>query len=58
MGVFFAIYYGAMMVGPRIVGGLAEAAGDAGVALTAGAVMSLGAIIMLGLFRRASAMAA
>lgn len=58
MGVFFAIYYGAMMIGPRIVGGIAEAAGDAGVALTAGAVMSLGAIILLGLFRRASVMAA
>lgn len=58
MGVFFAIYYGAMMIGPRIVGGLAEAAGDAGVAMTAGAVMALGAIIMLGLFRRASVVAA
>jgi MFS family permease len=52
MGVFFAIYYGVMMIGPRIVGGLAEAAQDAGLAITAAAVMSLGAIVMLELFRR------
>lgn len=52
MGVFFAIYYGVMMIGPRVVGGMAEAAEDAGLAITAGAVMSLGAIAALGLFRR------
>jgi MFS family permease len=51
MGVFFSIYYGLMMIGPRIGGGLAEAAGDAGMAMIAGAVMSLAAVVSLGVFR-------
>ena len=54
MGVFFSIYYGLMMIGPRIGGGLAEAADDAGMALIAGAVMSLAAAVSLGVFRWAS----
>lgn len=54
MGIFFTIYYAVMMVGPRIVGGLADAAGDAGVAIMAGAVMSLAAALALVLFRRST----
>lgn len=54
MGVFFTIYYALMMVSPRIGGGLAQAAGDAGVAILAGAAMSLAAVVGLILFRKAS----
>jgi MFS family permease len=54
MGVFFTIYYATMMVGPRISGGLAEAADDAGMAILAGAVMSLTAAGALALFRRST----
>lgn len=54
MGVFFTIYYVVMMVGPRFGGGLAEAAGDAGMAILAGAGMSLAAAMCLLLFRRAT----
>lgn len=54
MGVFFTIYYVVMMVGPRFGGGLAEAAGDAGMAILAGAGMSLAAALCLLLFRRAT----
>ncbi len=50
MGVFFSIYYALMMVGPRIGGGIAESADDAGAAILAGAVMSLiAAVALLGL---------
>jgi len=52
MGVFFTIYYAIMMVGPRISGGLAETADDAGIAILAGAVMALLAAGSLALFRR------
>ena len=52
MGVFFTIYYATMMVGPRVAGGLAEAADDAGMAILAGAVMALLAAGSLALFRR------
>jgi len=52
MGVFFSIYYALMMVGPRIGGGFAESAGDAGAAILAGAVMSLAAAAALLGFRR------
>ena len=54
MGVFFTIYYVAMMVGPRLGGGLADAAGDAGMAILTGAGMSLAAAVSLLLFRRAT----
>lgn len=53
MGVFFSIYYGVMMIAPRIAGDLADRAGDAGVAFLLGAVMSVGGIIALWLFRGA-----
>ena len=52
MGVFFTIYYATMMVGPRVAGGLAEAADDAGMAILAGAVMALLGAGSLVLFRR------
>ena len=51
MGVFFSIYYALMMVGPRIGGGIAESADDAGAAILAGAVMSLIAAVALLGFR-------
>lgn len=54
MGVFFTIYYAMMMVGPRIGGGMAEAADDAGMAILAGAVMSLAAAGALAAFRRSA----
>lgn len=52
MGVFFTIYYAVMMIGPRIGGGLADAANDAGMAILTGVVMSFGAALSLALFRR------
>lgn len=55
MGVFFTVYYAIMMVAPAVAGGMAERAGDAGVAFMLGAVMlgvCLGALV---LFRRAAA---
>lgn len=52
MGVFFTIYYGLMMIAPRIAGGVADAAGDAGKAILVGAVMSLLGEGALLLFRR------
>jgi MFS family permease len=58
MGVFFSVYYGAMMVAPRIAGGMADRAGNAGVAFFVGAVMSVASIGALALFRRVSAVRA
>ena len=52
MGVFFTIYYGMMMIAPRIAGGIAEAAGDAGNAILFGAFLSLLSAGALVLFRR------
>ncbi len=51
MGIFFTIYYGLMMVAPRIGGGLAEAADDAGMAILFGAFMSIVAAASLVAFR-------
>lgn len=51
MGVFFSIYYGVMMIAPRIAGSMADRAADAGVAFLLGAVMCVGAIVALWLFR-------
>ncbi len=55
MGIFFTIYYGVMMIAPRIAGGLAETRGDITLSFTLGAVMSMAAILALALFRRTSA---
>lgn len=54
MGLFFSIYYALMMIGPRLGGGVAERAEDAGAAIFAGAVMSLAAAAALLGFRRKS----
>lgn len=54
MGVFFTIYYILMMIGPRIGGGIAQAAEDAGMAIIVGAVMSLIAAAALVGFRLTS----
>lgn len=51
MGVFFAIYYGLMMIAPRVGGGVADAYENAGAAIIAGAVMSLVAAASLLGFR-------
>ena len=58
MGVFFSVYYGTMMTAPRLVGGMADRAGSAGVAFVAGAVMSVASIAAFVLFRRASVVGA
>ena len=54
MGVFFSIYYGLMMIAPRIGGGAAETSGDAGLAILVGAGMSLAAAVALLGFRALS----
>jgi MFS family permease len=53
MGVFFTVYYLVMMIAPRFVGGLADHAGNSGVAVYAGVGMCLASMIALELFRRA-----
>lgn len=53
MGVFFSVYYGVMMIAPRIVGGIADHASNSGVAVYAGVAMCLASIVALELFRRA-----
>jgi len=52
MGVFFTIYYGVMMIAPRVAGGLAERADDPGLAFHLGAGMCVVALVCLGAFRR------
>lgn len=52
MGVFFSIYYGVMMITPRIAGSLADRAGDTGTAFLLGALLCVASIVALGLFRR------
>lgn len=52
MGVFFAIYYGVMMVGPALGGGAAELAGYAGTAFLIGTLMLAASALLLAVFRR------
>lgn len=52
MGVFFAVYYGLMMVAPTVAGAMADRAGKADVAFILGAVMLVICIAALGGFRR------
>jgi MFS family permease len=55
MGLFFTLYYVAMMVAPTLAGAIAERVGSAGAAFFLGAaILALGAVV-LGLFRRAAA---
>ena len=55
MGVFWSIYYGVMMAAPTLAGGLADRAGNAGVAFILGSLMLVVCMIALALFRRVSA---
>ena len=52
MGVFFAVYYGLMMVAPAVAGGMADRAGKADISFVIGAVMLAGCIAVLAGFRR------
>lgn len=52
MGVYFTFYYGVMMIAPRVAGGIAEKAGDPGLAFHLGAVMSVLALASLAAFLR------
>jgi MFS family permease len=52
MGVFFTIYYGAMLVAPGLAGGLADRAGNPGLALSMGAVLCAICLVLLWMFRR------
>ncbi|NNE86931.1 MAG: MFS transporter [Silicimonas sp.] len=52
MGVFFSIYYGVMMIAPRIAGSLADASADVSTALLSGVAAALGCVAALWLFRR------
>lgn len=52
MGVFYAIYYGLMLVGPTLAGGISDRVGRADAALMMGVVMVLACIAVLALFRR------
>jgi len=54
MGVFYAVYYGMMMVAPTIAGGMADRAGNAGAAFMLGSGMLIICGVALGMFRRAS----
>jgi MFS family permease len=51
MGVFFTIYYGVMMVAPKIAGMLADWSGQASWAIYFGSLMSAVCILSLVLFR-------
>jgi predicted MFS family arabinose efflux permease len=55
MGLFFTIFYGAMMLGPVIGGGLAKWSGTAATAFDFGAVMLLACPMLLWLFNRIAA---
>jgi MFS family permease len=52
MGVFYTLYYGAMMLGPAIAGAAAKWTGSAGAALDFGALVLLVCPLMLLAFNR------
>jgi len=52
MGLFFTIYYGAMMLGPVIGGALAKWTGSTGAAFDFGALMALLCLVLLWAFNR------
>jgi MFS family permease len=58
MGLFFTMFYGCMMLGPAVGGGLAKWAGSSGAAFDFGAAMILLALVMLCVFNRIVAGAA
>ena len=53
MGVFFAVYYAVMMVGPALGGAISDWTGDAGTAFFLGAGMLAACVLALFSFRRA-----
>jgi predicted MFS family arabinose efflux permease len=55
MGLFFTIFYGAMMLGPVIGGGLAKWTGTAATAFDFGAAMLLACPLLLWVFNRIAA---
>ena len=55
MGVFFSIYYAAMLVAPPLVGGIADRTGGAEAALWIGSAMLVVSVGALAVFRRVSA---
>ena len=54
MGVFWSIYYAVMMAAPTLGGGLADRAGDAGVAFILGSLMLVVSMVALAVFRHMS----
>ena len=52
MGIFYTVYYGAMMLGPAVAGAIAKSAGSAAVACDFGAVMLLACPLLLLAFNR------
>jgi hypothetical protein len=52
MGLFFSVYYAAMMLGPAIAGACAKWAGSAGAALDFGAATILACPVILWGFNR------
>ncbi|MCK1733774.1 MFS transporter [Bradyrhizobium sp. 138] len=52
MGVFYTLFYAAMMLGPAVAGRLAKSAGSAAVALDFGALTVLGCPPLMWLFER------
>ncbi|WP_235940409.1 CynX/NimT family MFS transporter [Bradyrhizobium hipponense] len=52
MGVFYTLFYAAMMVGPAVAGRLAKSAGSAAVALDLGALTVLACPPLMSLFER------
>jgi hypothetical protein len=57
MGIFYTVYYAAMMLGPVVGGAYAKWAGSAAAALDFGAVMTLACPLMLWGFNRIPAAA-
>jgi hypothetical protein len=52
MGVFYTLFYAAMMLGPAVAGRLAKSAGTAAVALDLGALTVLACPPLMWLFER------
>jgi len=55
MGLFYTVYYAAMMLGPVIAGGLAKWTGTSATAFDFGAAMALGCPLLLWVFNRTAA---
>lgn len=55
MGIFFSIYYGVMMVGPALAGGMADRTGNPDVAILIGGGILVVCLAVFALFRRLTA---